>query len=490
MLPAIFIFALFAGQSDDLARQSQHAKELMSSGRFEEAIPIYKKLVQAVPGNPGLILNLGLAEHMAGHEREAIPNFEAVLKIEPKLLPALLSLGAARMALNEPQLALVPLRKAVAAYPDNRDARGMLADALVGTGHFSQAAAEYRKLTDASPDDPRAWFALGKSYESIADAAFDQLQKLNAKSPYVAALVADTRVQTRQYRSAFFFYNEALKQLPNLHGIHAAMANLYRKTGHADWAAAEDAKESRLPAPDCKTHAAECSFIGGHDLQAATLPAAATPEALYWQAKAANELALQTFFRLGELPPSVEQHRLKAEIARGQKQFADAVKESRAALAMAPNDPGLQHELAISLFMASDYRGALAQATALLKLDPRAPDMNFMAGDSLLRLEEPDQAVPYLKAALAADPKLLEADASLGLALFRIGKTAEAIPHLEKSQELDDDGSLHYQLSRAYQSAGQAEKARAAMSKYQEIVKRNEQTKAELDKETQIGAPQ
>jgi tetratricopeptide (TPR) repeat protein len=490
MLPALLICALAAGQSDDLAAQSQRGKELMEAGRFEEAIPVYRKLVQAVPGNPGLILNLALAQHMAGHDREAVPNFEAVLKTEPKSLPALLSLGAARLALNEPQQAVTTLRKAVAAYPDDRNARGMLADALIELGRFAEASEQYRKLTDLSPDDPRAWYGLGKSYESTAANAFERLQKANPQSAYVAALVADTRVQTRQYRSAFFFYKEALKQLPNLHGIHAAMADLYRRTGHADWAAAEEAKERDLPAPDCKTHPAECQFTGGHDLEVVTLSSAApSPEALFWQAKAANELALQAFFRLGQMPPSIELHRLKAEIARNSRQHMEAIKEWRAAIELAPRDPRLLQELTESLFMAKDYRASLEQASALLKHAPRSPELNFVAGDSLLRLEEPQNAVPYLRAALAARPSLREADASLGLALLRLGKTAEAISHLEKSRDLDDDGSLHYQLARAYQAAGEPEKSRAAMAKYQEIVKRSEETKAQLERETQIGPP-
>ena len=50
-------------------------------------------------------------------------------------------------------------------------------------------------------------------------------------------------------------------------------------------------------------------------------------------------------------------------------------------------------------------------------------------------------------------------DASLGLALSRLGNHVEAVPHLEKALELDDDGSLYYQLGRAYQAMGQREKA-------------------------------
>ena len=332
---------------------------------------------------------------------------------------------------------------------------------------------------------------MGTCYQSIALAAFDRLQNLDPRSPYVAALVADTRVQRRQYRSAFFFYNEALKQQPGLHGIHTALADVYRKTGHADWAAAEDAKERALAAPDCAAHAAECQFLGGHDLQAITLARGVAPsrEALYWQAKAANELALQAFFRLGQLPPSVELHQFKAETARNQGQALEAVNEWREALKLAPGDPRLRHELATGLLMAQDYRSAFSEASALLKLAPQSPEMNFVAGESLLRMEQPEQAAPYLEAALKADPKMLAADASLGLTLVRLGKNAEAIPHLEKALELDDDGSLHYQLARAYQAIGNAAKARVIMAKYQEIVKSNEEQKAELAKEAQIAPP-
>src|SRR5260370_3563586 len=221
LLSALFLFWLcFAGdlgawQSEALARQSQRAKELMAAGRFEEAITIYKQMTQAVPGNPGLLLNLALAEHMAGHERESIPHFEAVLRTQPGLVPALISLGAARLALNQPEQAIAPLQKVLAADSKNSDARGMLAAALLAAGHADQAADQYRKLTEASPEDPRAWYGLAKSYESIAAATFDRLQKTSAQSPFAAALVTDTRVQTRQHRRALILDPEGLEKYPN-----------------------------------------------------------------------------------------------------------------------------------------------------------------------------------------------------------------------------------------------------------------------------------
>ena len=492
LLCALFLFTArpAAAQSQDLAAKSAHGKELMAAGRFEEAARIYANLVKAVPGNPGLLLNLGLAQHMSGHDREAVATLEAVLKAQPDALPALITLGSANLALNHPAEAVAPLRKALALNPADNETRGMLANALLDAKHLDEAAVEYRKLTDAAPDDARAWYGLGMTYQAMAAAGFDQLQHADPASPYVSALVAETRVQRRQFRSGFFFYNEAARQLPQLHGIHAALADVYRKTGHSDWAAAEDARERALGTADCTAHPAECQFLGGHDLALVTQPLrAASGEALYWRVKAANELAMQALFRLGQLPPSAQIHELRAEIARGQGQHLESVKEWRAALEMMPGNPRLRQELAASFFMAQDYRAALAEAEELLKIRPAAPELNFIAGDSLLRLEDPEKAVPYLRAALRGDPQLLAADASLGLALSRLGKHAEAVPLLEKALELDDDGSLYYQLGRAYQAMGSREKAAAAMAKYQEVLKRNQEQKEEVAREAQIGPP-
>jgi predicted Zn-dependent protease len=444
------------GQTEEQAQAAQHAKELMASGKYEEAIPIYRGLAAALPGNAGLVQNLAIAEHMAGHELEAIPHFETALKAQPNNIPL----------------------------------RSMLAGDLLSAGRFEQASAQLRELTALSPNDPHAWYGLGMSYQGLAEAAFDRLQKANPTSPYVTALVADTRVKRRQYRSAFFFYNETLKQLPALHGIHAALAEVYRKTGHPDWAAEEDRTEAALAPPDCKAHAAECAFLAGHDAPLTKVPVgAAAAETLYWQAKAANELALQAFFRLGQLPESVELHQLRADIARAQGQHQESVREWRAALALKPGNPALQRELAVSLFLAADFRNALELTKELLRAQPRSAEFNFMAGDSLLRIEEPGQAVPYLRAALAGDPKMTEADASLGLALARLGKHTEAIPHLVKALQLDQDGSLHFQLAGAYRAAGETDQARVMMEKYRQIVKREQETKAEVAREAQIGPP-
>ena len=336
----------------------------------------------------------------------------------------------------------------------------------------------------------RAWYGLGKTYESLASATFDQLTNLDPESAYVAALVADSRVQRRQYRSAFFFYKQATDKCRICGELHAGLSKVYGETGHPDWAAEEQKKEASLAAPNCTARVAECRFVAGKFWEAAQAAGTGTPEALFWATKAYNELAVDAFRRLGEFPESVELHAIKADILRSHDQNLEAANEWRAALKLAPGDAQLERELATSLFLARDFPSALPMLQQQLKADPSAPDLNFMIGESLLRTEQPDKAVPYLEAAVKSDRKMVNAHASLGMALATLNRTSEAIPELEMALPVDDDGSLHYQLARAYQQAGNPEKARELMGKYQQIRKQNEDSKEDLAKETQITGPQ
>ena len=450
-LPLLFFGGLVFAQGDELALKSRHARDLMAAGRFAEAIPIYEELVRAIPGNTGLVLNLSLAEHMAGQNRKAIPHFETVLKADPRNLPARLSLGAAYLEIGEPSRAVAPLESVVRDDSGNTDARGLLAQSLLAAGRSREAAVHFQKLTELTPNDPKAWYGLGKSYEAISTAAFDELNRTAPESCWMLALLADSRVTRRQYRSAFYLYRQALERNPAMGGVHTAIAEVYRKTGHADWAAAEAAREPATPA---------------------------VANASYQESKENGRLALAAFSHLAALPESAELHRIRAETMSAQGQHLDAAKEWRAA--------GVPREAAVELYLGGDYQAA---APLFLQFRPLTPDWNYMEGDSLLHLEQAEKAIPYLEAALRGDPEMTGAHASLGLAYARAGQPAKAIPHLEAAAPVDDDGSLAYQLSRAYQTTGQTDQAAKALGRYQEIVKKVQAQKDELSKETEITAP-
>jgi predicted Zn-dependent protease len=95
--------------------------------------------------------------------------------------------------------------------------------------------------------------------------------------------------------------------------------------------------------------------------------------------------------------------------------------------------------------------------------------LNYLTGDTLLDLQRAEEAIPLLTRAVRLDPKLLAAQKSLARADLAIGKAMEAIPHLRAALVTDKDGSLHYQLAKAYQATDQPQLAKNMLAQYQKI---------------------
>ena len=494
-LLVLFLIAVLApassfAQSEDLAVKSQRAKEFMAQGKFADAVPLYRALNQVIPNNPGLLLNLGMALQMAGDERKAIPQLEAAVKLEPQLTPAWLFLGTARVHTGQPQSGIEALKAALRLEPNHTEAREMLAGTLLSLDRAAEAAEQYQKLADANPASPAAWYGLGRSYESLANRAFDELQKTAPESAYWLALIAETRLREQQYSGAFFLYKRAQEKAPAMHGVHAAIAEIYRQTGHTDWAGVEDEKERQLPPPDCSAQKLECDFRDAKFTEiAAASNSAKTPEQNFWTSRAYNELALQAFTRLGQLPPSAEQHELKAHIYTGQRKYSEAAAEWKAALKFSPGDKQIEKQLAINLKFSQDYAEALPLFQELLRGHPSSPELNYLTGETLLDLQRAEESIPLLRAAVVRDPKLLPAQKALARAYLAAGKSEEAIPHLKAALATDEDGSLHYQLARAYQASGQAELSQKVLAEYQKMQRSSSESKKSALQEVEITPP-
>ncbi len=484
LAPALF------GQPQELAAKAQRGQQLMAAHRFAEAAVIYRDLVKALPNNPGLKVNLGMAYHMDGKNREAIPLFEKALELQPGIVPALLFLGAAHLELGEPKKAIPPLLELVSAEPKMKDAHELLGNAFADTGQLDLAARHYRLWASFDSMNPQAWYILGQTYELLSQQAFEVLRDKYPESGYLLALLGDVQLTKKQYSGAFYLYKQALERQPELPGVHASLAVIYTKMDHSDWATIEQARERDLPPPDCSQHKQECDFKKGHYL--AVVSAArnnSTAESLYWTSQAYGELARQAYDQLGTLPPSAERYQVEAQIYRNQGRHLQAVKAWRDALKFTPDDPELQRNLAVSLHQSRDDKSALPIFEQLVKKFPNSADFNFMLGDTLLSLQQTEKAIPYLKKSVELDPKLLSGHSSLARALLQLNRGKEAIPHLEVALPTDTDGTLHFQLARAYQLTGQREAARKALMKYREMHTADLAERQQLDKKMTITAP-
>jgi predicted Zn-dependent protease len=175
--------------------------------------------------------------------------------------------------------------------------------------------------------------------------------------------------------------------------------------------------------------------------------------------------AKQAWERLMTLPPSMESHLHTAEVDSAEQRWREAALEWREALRLAPEKPAIRLGLAEALFRSRDYRAAMSTLELLLTSD--SAEVQFLYGASLLNLQQPLEAAPYLREAIARDAHLLPPRAALGQALLQTGSVNEAIPLLEGAISVDQDGSVHFQLFRAYQLTDRESEARRALADYQ-----------------------
>jgi len=435
-----------------------------------------------------MLLNLSIAEFKAKRYADAAAHTAAVLERQPESIAAQLFLGSSYEQLGEHAKAIPPLEKVLAAQPRERNARLMLAEALFNLERYRDAAEHFRAASELAPENPAAWYGLGRAYDGLAEGVFRDLESENPKSPYHEVLAGDLYLKQRRYGSAFIHYHAALAAQLDLPGIHAGLATVYERTGHHDWAEIERKRELQA-APDCRNASLACDFAAGRfrEIADATKSSSAA-ESRYWQYRACMELAQQAYERLLQLPPSLEAHLHRAKTLDAAGLYDGAAKQWAEAKKLARSGPGIDMALAWSLFRAREFTSALPIVDELLKSDSRSRDVNFLRGAILLNQDQPEQAVPALEASLRADSGFLPAHAALGRAYLETHQPALAIPHLTAGLAEDEDGSIHFSLFRAYEITGQSKLAGEAKAAYRQVL-RSIAEKQRLEEGGSIAAP-
>lgn len=307
-----------------------------------------------------------------------------------------------------------------------------------------------------------------KSYGDQARAFFRKLQTEYPDSAYALFLAGESKAQHAQYQAALELYERAAGQTPTVPGLQAAITDAQRANSGTPAARSSDAGRESATA-DCSRDAAACDFAAGrYDAVIAEVKGSSGAESLFWLARSYKALADRACAEVRGLPESVESHAFAAQSLSAEGKYREAAEEWRAALKLSPGDPKVKTELAAALFLTLDYGAILPELQQMLRNDPKSANLNFFVGDSLFESERPEEAVPYLRTALKLKPTLLPAKLALGLCEARLNHPAKAIPLLEAAIPLDRDGSVYYQLSRAYRATGQNRRAEEAFAVFQQ----------------------
>lgn len=175
------------------------ARDLVQSGRIEEAIDQYMKILGENPQNLRAHNNLGILFDELGRHDTAVEHLEAALDVEPENVEVLTNLASALTKLARFHAADTSVRQALRLAPDDPAARlvqGILsfrrglypqaemelrwvcdrdpeigeafyyrAEALNRTGHFAEATELMLRAAELLPEDARPFYTLGHLYD-------------------------------------------------------------------------------------------------------------------------------------------------------------------------------------------------------------------------------------------------------------------------------------------------------------------------------------
>lgn len=458
---------------------AERAQRAMAERRFADAATAYGELAKSFPAEPALQANLGMALHLSARDQEAVAPLRRAAAAMKDSFPAHFFLGASLTRIGQFADAVPALQQATRIDPEHPFAKALLGDALEALGRFSEAADRWTELLALDRQNPYAHAGLVRCHEQLSAEAVEQLQDRDPESPHLLRLLGHSRMMASQYPSALYLFRQALERAPGVRFAHEAIAEIYDRTGHPDWAEAERRKAASLPGPDCESNdTAECMFVKGRYESLPPLTAGSSSEQTFWIARSHAALASRAFDNLRALPETVDQLQLIADVLASQQRYSPAADAYQRALEIRASDPNLERRLAELLFLARRIDEARPMLERFRSADPRDARWPAMLGRLLADEQEYDKAVPLLETALALPDPPDSVPTDLARAYLSLGKAADAVKHLQAASRRDADGSIHYQLAQAYQRLGMRNEAREALTKYRALESRSRQEAA------------
>jgi len=237
-----------ADKAQQIAEHQQKIKEFLESKQPSRAIPEFQALVALEPDNVDAQANLGVLLYFQNRFAPAAEHLRAALQGEPDLGKIRGLLGLSEFQLGQDELALSDLKTALPQLEDRafRKKVGLtLIQMDTATANLSEAANVAQQLRVKDPADPEILFAC---YRTATDLAGDSLLALSLTAPNSGQMqqaIAHELLRVRDNAGAIMSFRRAIAADPNLPGIHFELAEALRASPNtANRAEAE--KEFRL----------------------------------------------------------------------------------------------------------------------------------------------------------------------------------------------------------------------------------------------------
>jgi protein O-GlcNAc transferase len=333
-------------------------------------------------------LQTAFHHHQAGQLREAEVLYRQILEVEPDHADALHLLGLVAYQGGRAELAVAPIRRAVALCGDRAVFHGNLGEAYRVIGKLREAEDCLRQALRLDPHLPDAHNSLG------------------------AVLRATGRTD-----EAIAAFDEAIRLRPDFAEAHNNLGALLQMRG--DSRAAVAAFERALA---CRPNYVDASNNLG----------------TVWKEQGRLEEAAACYRKALQLAPNESEGHLNlGTVYHARGQLSEAIACFREALRLDPSSRAAQRNLGTALGESGRHEEAIASFRALVELDSQSADAHFHLGTALHAQENWPAAAAEYRKALGLDPKHAKTLANLGSVLQRQGECDESLAMLDRALELD-----------------------------------------------------
>ncbi len=211
------------------------AFQLHQSGKIEDAIKLYAKVLAKQQNNAQLLYLLGTAYLQIGQLRLCVDHLRRSARISPNNPFAFNNLGLAHRDLKQPAEALANYDRALALKPDFAEAYSNQGNALRDLHRPADAIASYDKALSYMPSHAEAHFNRGNALKDLkrldeALASYDRALALKPDFAEAHGNRGNALRETQRLDEALASYDRALALKPDFAEAHSNRGNALRET--------------------------------------------------------------------------------------------------------------------------------------------------------------------------------------------------------------------------------------------------------------------
>ena len=391
---------------------------LMKLNRTDEAIAVYKQVLDGDPDNRLALTSLGYASRAAGHDEEAEKYFEHLAKVDPSSHVAYLALGDLFTARRDFTKAQASYNKGYELDPHNAMVVAGGVNAGIEAHNLPLAGQWMSRITESMQNEPKIlreterYLRLTDKYQESEDVAQKAIKVLPDDREVVVYLGYD-QLLLKQYDNVLALTSKYWNTLPKEPDIPLLAGYVHKSRGLNEQAVG-DFTETIKRNPNAVTAFVNRAWVL-NDLHRPQLAATDFEAALKMEPNNGEAHLGLAYADLGLRKPdaaikqaslaekesgdSLGLHVIRATAYGRMDMLTMAAREYQAALKFAPNDGGLHIGLGNTYFAEHRYHDAIGELEVAERFSPDNPEIYAWLARSYASLQNRDKT--YLNVRLA-----------------------------------------------------------------------------------------